>query len=454
MFVYKFGGASLATAEGVRQMGSIVSLWAKEHASTDALVVVVSAMAKNTNLLEQILAAQRNGDVAQTQTLLTTFVNFHISLIRELFPADEASALENAIQLECEDLQIALRTFSQEDYSYHYDRVIPYGELLSSRIVGAYLSYHQYVCRVVDARRVLRSNAMHRDAVVDMQLSRPLVRSQFANRPNHIYVTQGFIASCATGETTTLGREGSDYSAALIGAFLDAESVTIWKDVQGVYSADPKLFPSARFLPHVDYREAIELSYNGAKVIHPKAIKPLQNQDIPLYVRPYCTPTHAGTLIDSKQNLEDYGLPSHAKSNAPLLIAVKANQRLISFTPHDLSLALQEGLGEVCVTLQSHGVHIGLVQTSAVSISVCVTEDHVRVERALAALHTLFSIAYNCDLVLLTLRNYTDSIRHTIEKEEGVLLSQSTRATVQYLLTESTWTSVVYPQLEQYVART
>ncbi len=456
MQVFKFGGASLAHAGNVAQVGRIVSSWQQGQGRGGTLVVVVSAMEKNTNRLERLLEATRGGDSARARREMEDFRQFHLHILSALFPehAIPQGTME-ALQGLFRELEVALEAFVQTDYAYHYDRVIPYGELLSSRIVTDYLQSLGLPVRLVDARAMLRSNALHRFATVDMQLSGPLVRAAMPAIPGMIYVTQGFIASSGNAETTTLGREGSDYTAALLGAFLQAQSVTIWKDVEGLFCADPRLFPKAAFLPCVDYRDAIELSYHGAKVIHPKAIKPLQNAGIPLHVRPFAHPDREGSVVCS---FDTEGNQPHALKNpaAPLLhLAIKEKQRLLSFTPHDLSLALEEdGLGVVFSTLQSHGLRIGLVNTSAVSVSVCVEEDAPRIARAIEALQPSFRITYNLDLILLTLRNYTPESCQLVERHPGILIRQTTRSTSQYLLTRQDWEGVIYPQLAQYMART
>lgn len=454
MLIYKFGGASLSTPDNVRQVGRIVREWHQHEGNRGALVVVVSAMEKNTNRLERLLEASRLGELQGAQREMEDFVNFHRALCEGVFENGVSDSTRAACRGLIEELRVALLAFARTEYAYHYDRVIPYGELISSRIVVDYLNSLRINARLIDARAVLRSNALHRAATVNTELSGPLVRSAMPTENGLVYVIQGFIASSGNSDTTTLGREGSDYTAALLGAFLDAESVTIWKDVLGLYSADPKLFPTAQFLPKMDYREAIELSYHGAKVIHPKAIKPLQNAGIPLHVRPFAHPDREGSVVCAVEQRVG-GNDGTAQPAPPLHVAIKEKQRLLSFIPHDLSLALEEdGLGIVFTTLQSHGLRIGLVQTSAVSVSVCVEEDHSRISSAIEALQSSFRITYNQDLILLALRNYTQGICQLIEGQPGLLMRQATRLTVQYLLNRSDWEGAVYPQLREYLSRT
>ena len=271
-----------------------------------------------------------------------------------------------------------------------------------------------------------------------------MVQQTFSRGAGTLYVTQGFIASTAQGTTTTLGREGSDYTAALLGAMLKADAVTIWKDVAGFLSADPKLFPRAVFLPHLPYREALEMSYSGAKVVHPKAVKPMQNAGIPLYVRSFETPEALGSRIGDG-----------AEASEPLhdLIAVREGQVLLSVGQRDLSFASEEAMSRVFSVLAAHRIAVNLLQQSAVSISLCVTRDSTRLPRAIDALREENFVTYNEDLVLLTVRHCSSRLRLVLSNVSEVLVRQETRHTVQVVLSNAVWTQEVYPAMLSACAR-
>lgn len=439
MQVFKFGGASVSTPSGVRNAAEI----AQQHGGNAGLVVVVSAMGKTTNGLEAALAEA----IASPGTVPLSLVairDYHLNMAHELL--GEAAEGIRPIESLLDSLSTLLSHLPRAGYDELYDLVVPYGELLSSRIVQTYFGLAGIPCDWVDARGVLRTDSGFRSAAVDWDLSEALAQEAFGQREGRVYITQGFIGSTPLGQTTTLGREGSDYTATLLGAFLRAESVTIWKDVPGFLSADPKLFPSALPLEELDYREAIEMSFNGAKIIHPKAIKPVQNAGIPLWVRSFHTPSLVGTRIHDVGEEQREVCP-------PPLVAVREGVTLLSLTPNDLSFALEDNLGVVFSLLQSLRVKVRLIQNSAVSLSLCVDSDSERLPRALQALQQHFQVSYNCDLLLLTIRHYTDALRMELDAQAGILLCHTTRATRQYLMRTEDWARSVYPSVCDILAR-
>ena len=437
MEIYKFGGASLSTAASVRAMGKIL----ETIGTSRPLVVVVSAMGKVTNQLELLLQAAMGGQ-GWPEAAMQALREFHMAMAHELLGRGDEGLLRTATLLE--SLERTLRALPREDYDMSYDRVVPYGELLSSTIVAAYLKTLLPAVEWVDIRGSLRTNNEHRNALVDEALSSGMVQQTFSRGAGTLYVTQGFIASTAQGTTTTLGREGSDYTAALLGAMLKADAVTIWKDVAGFLSADPKLFPRAVFLPHLPYREALEMSYSGAKVVHPKAVKPMQNAGIPLYVRSFETPEALGTRIGDG-----------AEASEPLhdLIAVREGQVLLSVGQRDLSFASEEAMSRVFSVLAAHRIAVNLLQQSAVSISLCVTRDSTRLPRAIDALREENFVTYNEDLVLLTVRHCSSRLRLVLSNVSEVLVRQETRHTVQVVLSNAVWTQEVYPAMLSACAR-
>ena len=420
MEVYKFGGASLATPEGMERMGALVA----RYEGTRPLVVVVSAIGKTTNALEHALeVVLGGGDVAAA---FASIEAAHLGMVEGLGLREEFA--QPVFRL-LSDLRLLLEHLPAQDYDTLYDQVISQGELLSSLLFSALLAQRGLSVEWVDVRGVLRTRAGHRGAVIDATLSAPLVQAKF-HSGGRIYVTQGFIASDSMGATTTLGREGSDYSAALIGCFLGALRVTIWKDVEGLFNADPKHFPTAQLIGSIDYREVIEMSYNGAKVIHEKALKPLQNANIPLYVRSFLT-EGAGTEIRN--------FASEEVSQELPLIAVQEEQVLLTVSPRDLSFALQDYASRIFDLVRLHHTTVRLVQNSAVRLSLSMDYDSVHFPALLESLQEHFYTSYNLGVVLVSIRHVPSGRRRGWEEFSDYLLLQETRTTVQYLLLRSVW---------------
>jgi len=431
--VHKFGGASLANTAGIKRMGALL-----EKLYTDQqLLIVVSAMGKTTNALERALAvARERGNIDEA---LLPIKQLHSQTIEELGIGDVECA--NITRL-LHDLRILLYNLPTAEYDELYDQIIAHGELLSSLIFAAHLTQRGFNVEWVDVRSILRTNSMHRGAIIDSAISAPLVQARFKNSSRTIYVTQGFIASDSVGATTTLGREGSDYSAALLGCFLSAQCVTIWKDVLGLFNADPKQFPQAQPIAAIDYREVIEMSYNGAKVIHEKALKPLQNANIPLYVRTFLMPDEKGTCISNWEEAKRrnwYTLP---------LIAVQEKQVLLTVSPRDLSFAIQDYASRVFELVRTHHLIVRLIQNSAVRFSLSMDYDAIHFPDLLASLHEQFYTSYNLDVLLLSIRHIPPQWRDALTQFHDYLLLQETRNTSQYLVRRDVWEMQLYPLLK------
>ncbi len=397
--VYKFGGASVSTAAGVRNLAAIVS------AEKGDLLVVVSAMGKMTNALEEVVEAL----FKKERYDLGAITEYHRGICADLFGE---RGIPDRTQTFLRELEDTVSSFKGGDYDAVYDSIVSYGELISTSIVAEFLE-----ARWIDARVCFVTDHRHRDANVDLKATEPLLRE--AVKGVSIAVTQGFIGSYGQCETTTLGREGSDYSAAVAAYVLDAESLTIWKDVPGVMNADPKFFPYARLISELTYLDAIELAYSGAQIIHPKTIKPLQNKAIPLYVRPFGSPWEAGTIIHDEMS---------KPVELPVMI-LKRRQVLLSIRPRDFSFVLEDRLSEIFYLLSLFGVKANLIQSSAVNLSMCV-DDSRNVNGLVERLATEgFRVVYNEGLELLTVRGYTPRVLEKYTTGDDVYLVQKTRRT-------------------------
>ena len=431
--VHKFGGASLANPDAVKRMAAIV----QQLFRGKKLLIVVSAMGKTTNALEHALSvALEHGNIDEA---LLNIETLHNEMLKKLELKQESA--RNVARL-LNDLGVLLSNLPASNYDKLYDQVIAHGELLSSLIFAAYLAQIGLEVEWVDVRSILRTNSAHRSAIINSSISSPLVQERFANSTNKIFVTQGFIASDAVGATTTLGREGSDYSAALLGCFLSAQSVSIWKDVSGLFSADPKQFPQAQPIAAIDYREVIEMSYNGAKVIHEKALKPLQNANIPLYVRTFLTPDEKGTCISN------WAEEKRRNWNTLPLIAVQEKQVLLTVSPRDLSFAIQDYASRVFELVRTHHLIVRLIQNSAVRFSLSMDYDAIHFPDLLASLHEQFYTSYNLDVLLLSIRHIPPQWRDALTQFHDYLLLQETRNTSQYLVRRDVWEMQLYPLLK------
>lgn len=414
MRVYKFGGASVRSAEGVRNLCDIAGSCDGE------LLIIVSAMGKTTNALEVVVDGFMSDDKAKAFEALTVSENYHREIIAGLWGND--GRLES-VEQHFSNLRSVLtaETAQESDYNKWYDYIVSHGEIVSTTIIAEYIASTGADCRWIDMRRCFVTDHRFRDANINLEASRQLLNDAISGAK--ISIGQGFIGATPDGEPTTLGREGSDYSAAVAAHLLDAESVSIWKDVPGILNADPRIFPDAIYIPELTYLDAIELAYSGAQIIHPKTIKPLQNKNIPLYVRPFSDKTQPGSVIKGEIDHQ---------VDVPILI-VKHNQIMMSVRPKDFSFVLQERLLDVLHLLEEYGVRPNLIQSSAVNLTLSV--DNVRqIAKIIDALgNEGFRVVYNDGMELLTIRGYTPEMYEQYNSQGEILLTQKTRRMVRFL---------------------
>lgn len=427
--VFKFGGASVNSAEGVRNVAAILSLY-----PDDPIAMIVSAMGKTTNALEELLGFYMADDAVPMVESFYQIQAFHLEILQELFkdrhpPVFEAvEDLFRRLQEYLRDRQ--LQHGRRRDYNFEYDQVVSFGELLATEIVHHYLRFTGVNSQLFDARKLIRTDSSFRDAEVDWEFTGKKIRSKLkeffgtGRSSRKVAVIQGFIGGDQEGNTTTLGREGSDFSAAIVAHSLKTKEVTIWKDVPGVMNADPKWFRQARKLEVLSYLEAIELAYYGASVIHPKTIKPLENANITLHVRSFLNPKEEGTTIE---RLEEW-IVLH-----PIYI-LKKNQVLISISPRNFSFIVEENLSQIFDLLARHHVKVNVMQNSAISFTICVDADHLTGTGVLEALKENYTIRYNENVELLTLRHYNASAISNVTKGKTILLEQKTRNTVHLVM--------------------
>lgn len=421
--IYKFGGASVKDAEAVRNLADIVG----QHKNEDILLVV-SAMGKTTNMLEKVLADFREHDGNLGMEALHEVIAYHDGIIQNLFGEDANPEFgENIAGLFIELWEKLQKT--DDPYDYQYDQTVCYGELISTSIIQEYLSKCDIPTRWLDARKyVIAEDDTHfRAANPDWDETRLRIsKLNDEHIRGLVCLTQGFIGGTVDGKhSVTLGREGSDFTAAIFANCLDAEEVTIWKDVDGLLNADPKRFADTVQLPHIPYSEAIELAFYGATIIHPKTIKPLQNKGITLKVQSFLHPDHTPTIIDGTRRKDDENIPSYI---------IKDNQTLVSISPRDFSFMDEHNLKtifSICVELN---IHANMIQTSALMLSFCFDSDKAKLKQLMACLNDDFSIKYNDGLQLFTIRHYQDGLENDFIKGKKILVKQSSRSTMQFVL--------------------
>lgn len=417
MQVFKFGGASVKNAEAVRNVGQII----KTYATTGA-TVIVSAMDKTTNSLEKIVAAWKENNAEEFQLNLTNVIQQHRQIVSDLFPNGNIE-LAQELTLIFEQIRHKFDTPFSANFDFEYDQIVSLGEIISTKIIHAYLLSIQLDSQWKDARKLIRTNRVFRNGDIDWKTTEQLIQKEF-DGTNKVLVTQGFIGHTPENLTTTLGREGSDYTAAIFAFCLNAENVTIWKDVPGMLNADPKYFQNTVKLDQISFKEAIELAYYGASVIHPKTIKPLQNKGIPLFVKSFIDPEKDGTVIQEKTEF-DAKVPSYI---------FKQNQILISVMPTDFSFIAENSLQHIFQSLAEENVTINLMQNSAVSFSFLVDAEKIRLDELITRLSKDFKVKYNADLELVTIRHYNDDIISEIIGSKHRLLTQMDRQTVRMVL--------------------
>lgn len=418
MQVFKFGGASVKDAASVKNVSDILRQFA-----TEPTIVVISAMGKVTNKLEELVNAY-TARLDTTETILNELRAYHAAILSELFP-DQADPVYDEIENVFVELLWIIEEEPDLAYNYHYDQIVSLGEILSTKIVSAYLNRSGRKNTWLDARGIIQTDNSYREGRVDYELSQTLVRSQlmpfFSSVP--LVITQGFIGGTSENFTTTLGREGSDYTAALLAYFTDARQVIIWKDVPGVLNADPKYFRNTKMISELTYHDAIELTYFGASVIHPKTIKPLQNKNIPLHVRSFLDPGAAGTIIREGE-----------RGTLVTSYIFKENQILISIQPKDFSFMAEDNLSRVFSLFSKYHVHIHMMQNSAISFSVCTDHDLQKIEPLLQELQEDFKVLYNAPVQLMTIRNYDQETIARLSENKLVLMEQRSRHTHQMVM--------------------
>jgi aspartate kinase len=420
MKVFKFGGASVKDAAAVKNVSAILARYPNQK-----LLVVVSAMGKTTNKLEELISALYAQDHSIYSRLLDDLKAYHQEILWGLFAESPMQ-----VHQELEDIfeQIAQLFFEplEENRSFQYDQLVCCGELISSKILAAYLTQQSYSSYWLDAKVLIRTDNNYQEAQVDWKKTIDLCQQnvkQVFERVD-IAITQGFIGHTAEGFTTTLGREGSDYSAGILAYCCEAESVTIWKDVPGMLNADPKYFENTQLLAQISFKEAIELSYYGASVIHPKTVQPLQQKNIPLYVRSFLDPAAPGTTISANAE-RDAQIPSYI---------VKFNQVLVTFSSKDFSFIAEKQLAEIFAALATMQAHINLMQNSALNFSVLIDRDKMDVEGLQRVLGARYHIRYNENLELVTIRHYNDAILAQMSAGKTNLVNQQTRNTARLVL--------------------
>ena len=419
MKVFKFGGASVKNAEAVRNVADILKQYANQE-----LLIVVSAMGKTTNALELLAKAYYNNENESKNNLFNEVKTFHDEIIKHLLKDTASHAyddIENLfIELDCE-----LESAPEGSFDAIYDQIVSYGEIFSSRIISAFLNDSGIRNRWMDARNFISTDSTYREGKVDWKTTETLIGNKLKPIVNkQMVITQGFIGKNKDNHTVTLGREGSDYTAAIFAYGLKADNVTIWKDVAGVMNADPKKFPDAVKLNALSYPKAIEMAYYGATVIHPKTIQPLQSKHIPLFVKSFINPDDKGTVVGVGKDMEEH-IPTFISKN---------NQLLISISSKDFSFIVEDNLSNIFFVFARHKVKINLMQNSAISFSVCIDNEEDKTEKLLSELALNYNIKSNSGLEILTITNYNNELLKQLSDGRKLFIEQKTRNTLQLVL--------------------
>ncbi|EHQ26075.1 aspartate kinase [Mucilaginibacter paludis] len=417
MQVYKFGGASVKDASGIINLSEIV----RKNRETP-LLIVVSAMGKTTNALEKLTRAYVD-QADDMQFIFEEIKQYHYEILHQLFAPNHAvfDEVENTFV----EIEWTIEDEPHDDFDFIYDQIVSIGELVSTRIVNAYLNKAGIASQWLDVRGYIHTDNTYREGKVDWAKTKQSIQQDVpALLQKGVVVTPGFLGGTSENFTTTLGREGSDYTASIFAACLNADSVTIWKDVPGVLNADPKLFEATVKYDELSYAEAIEMTYYGASVIHPKTIKPLQNAKIPLLVKPFLHPEEPGTIISETQ---------HIVFNTPVII-VKQNQVLLSISTKDYSFISEDHLSEIFGLFASTHTKVNIMQNSAVSFTVCFDDAPEKFEKLMLGLQPAFRVKYNTELSLITVRHYKQGLLKELTTGKIVLLEQISRNTVQMVV--------------------
>lgn len=415
MRIFKFGGASVKDAEGVRNLVRVL-----EQTGHDDIFLIVSAMGKTTNAMEKVVDGYFKDRQAVT-AILQEVRDYHLAILNDLFPEKKNKVFRDT-DLLFDEVQGFLAWNKSPKYNFVYDQVVGYGELVSTAIVSAYLNDVGIGNTWVDVRNYIKTDNNYRDVNVNWEKTQQQVSAGLDRKK--LYVTQGFLGSDDNNFTTTLGREGSDYTAAIMAYCLDADSVTIWKDVPGVLNADPRYFDKAELLNRISYREAIELAFYGASVIHPKTLQPLQRKGIPLHVKSFLRPADPGTTVGSGEGIEP---------EVPCFI-VKKNQVLMKLSSLDFSFIVEDNISALFKLLHDYKMKVDMIQNSAISFSVCVDNKFGRLEELLEHLQGKFKVVCHQDVSLYTIRHFTAEAINSLQNGREVLLEQRGRETVQLVV--------------------
>jgi len=416
MHVFKFGGASVKDAQGVRNVATVLNQTQETN-----LVIVISAMGKTTNALEGVVACYFN-EPTKLKQAIEAIKAYHWAICQELF-TDPNQPVFSYLQELITALSSFLQTNKSTNKAYVYDQVVGYGELLSTTIVSTYLTQKSIQNTWIDIRTCIVTDSSFRDARVNWQTTKQHIVKNIA--PKGITITQGFLAAEASNNfTTTLGREGSDYTAAILAYCLDAAGVTIWKDVPGVLNADPRYFNTTRLLKHISYREAIELAFYGASVIHPKTLQPLQKKEIPLFVKSFYDPLSPGTCVGKGVTLD----PKTA------CFILKKQQILLSLSSLDFSFMVEKNISDVFTLLDTYKMKVSLIQNSAISFSVVIDDAYHNLDSLLSSLRAAFRVSWNEDVTLYTIRHASSKDVKSLIQNKKVLLKQESRETIQVVI--------------------
>ena len=415
MKIFKFGGASVKDSDGVKNLVKILNYLGQQQT-----LIVVSAMGKTTNSLE-LLVKNYFDNKDDLQYSLNEVFNFHNKILDDLFKEDNHQIFSDVKEV-FENLRGFLKRNKSPDYSFVYDQVVSFGEILSTKIINSYLNYSNIRCNWVDARVLIKTDSKYRDANLNWEITKASISKNIDTKL--LNITQGFIASDANNFSTTLGREGSDYTAAIFAYCLNAESVTIWKDVPGVLNADPRVFKKPQLLNQISYTEAIELAFYGASVIHPKTLQPLQKKEIPLYVKSFLNPEGKGTSISRGTKID------------PLIpcFIVQRNLNLLKLSSLDFSFIVEDNISDIFQILHENKMKVDLIQNSAISFSVCVYDKYSRLKELLSILKATFKVECTENVSLFTIRHFNENSSVEILKNNTLLLEQRTKETLQLVV--------------------
>lgn len=417
MRIFKFGGASVKDAEGIKNVFSVL-----EKVGHEDTLLVISAMGKTTNTLELVIKNyfEKSNELHSS---LQEVRKYHNQILLDLFD-DEEHDVFYAVNSHFADLEYFIRSNKSPNYNFVYDQVVSFGEIVSTTIVSHYFNHAGLKNNWIDVRNFIKTNNNYRDADVDWEKTQQFISKGVKKKA--LNITQGFLGSDENNFTTTLGREGSDYTAAIFAYCLNAESVTIWKDVPGVLNADPRYFENAVLLNQISYREAIELAFYGASVIHPKTLQPLQKKEIPLFVKSFVNPLLPGTSVSKGQDLEP---------KTPCFI-VKKEQLLLSLSSIDFSFIMEENISDIFKLLHDYKIKTSLIQNSAISFSVCLEDKFGNFNELKNILSKKFKVSYNENVSLYTIRHFDEKAAKIVEKDKSVLVKQISRETMQIVTKE------------------